>query len=113
MLVQAGRGLPDPPVTPDAAAPQDGQHRSDAADAGRLGGSVGELTKRQTQVLVLVALGLSDNEIADKLGLTPGTVHRYVAGIRDRLNARNRAHAAVLGIHHGHLIIDGETLRAA
>ncbi len=70
------------------------------------------LSDRQIQVLILVAAGMSDNEIADKLGLSPGTIHRYLAAVRDRLHARNRAHALIIALQQGILILDGDTLRA-
>lgn len=71
------------------------------------------LSQRQTQVLLLVAAGLSDNEIAEQMRLSPGTVHRYLAAVRDRLHARNRAHALIIALQQGYLVLDGETLRAA
>jgi len=54
------------------------------------------LTRRQTEVLALVAQGASDNEIAMQLCLSAKTVSWYVKEIRARLGARSRAHAVAL-----------------
>lgn len=74
-------GLGDaPPAVPAAG-------RAEAiADSG--------LTERELEVLRLVALGLSDREIAERLVLSPHTVHRHVANIRTKLRLPSRAAAA-------------------
>jgi DNA-binding NarL/FixJ family response regulator len=53
-----------------------------------------DLSARELEVLRLVALGLSDREIADELVLSPHTVHRHVANIRTKLRLPSRAAAA-------------------
>jgi DNA-binding CsgD family transcriptional regulator len=55
----------------------------------------GGLTPAQTRVMALVAEGLTNAEIADRLGKAPGTVKRQVAESLHRLRARSRADAAV------------------
>lgn len=52
------------------------------------------LTDREMQILRLVADGLSDKEIADKLVLSTRTVEGHVARLLQRLNVRNRTEAA-------------------
>ena len=52
------------------------------------------LTPRQTEILRLVARGMSDAEIASALGISTHTVHRHVANILVRLDAPTRAAAA-------------------
>jgi two-component system response regulator FixJ len=54
-------------------------------------GRVGELSLRQRQVLDLVAQGLSNKEIAVKLGLSPRTVENYRAWVMERMGAKNLA----------------------
>ena len=54
----------------------------------------GPLTARETEVLQLVASGLSDDEVAERLVLSPHTVHRHVANIRTKLRQPSRAAAA-------------------
>lgn len=62
----------------------------------------GMLSRREHEVLELVALGLSDQEIADQLFLSQHTVHRHVANIRNKLGRSSRtaavAEAARLGL---------------
>jgi pimeloyl-ACP methyl ester carboxylesterase/DNA-binding CsgD family transcriptional regulator len=52
------------------------------------------LTRRETEVLRLVAAGLSNREIASSLVLSEHTVHRHVANILRRLRQSSRAAAA-------------------
>lgn len=59
-------------------------------------------TPRQRQVLVLLSQGLSDQQVALRLGITLATARTYTAGVRQKLDARSRgeavARAAALGI---------------
>jgi DNA-binding NarL/FixJ family response regulator len=58
------------------------------------GGHAGDvLTPRQVEVLRLVAEGLADGEIAERLVLSEHTVHRHVANIYLRLGCATRAAA--------------------
>jgi pimeloyl-ACP methyl ester carboxylesterase/DNA-binding CsgD family transcriptional regulator len=60
------------------------------------------LSGREREVLALVARGLSDREIAEQLVVSPHTVHRHVANIRNKLGRASRtaavAEAARLGL---------------
>jgi pimeloyl-ACP methyl ester carboxylesterase/DNA-binding CsgD family transcriptional regulator len=51
------------------------------------------LSRREREVLKLVANGLSDREIAEQLIVSPHTVHRHVANIRHKLGRGSRAAA--------------------
>jgi pimeloyl-ACP methyl ester carboxylesterase/DNA-binding CsgD family transcriptional regulator len=51
------------------------------------------LSGREREVLTLVARGLSDREIAEQLVVSPHTVHRHVANIRNKLGRGSRAAA--------------------
>ena len=62
---------------------------------------VGELSEREREVLRLVAEGLSDSEIAERLVLSPHTVHRHVANIRRKLGLRSRSAAAAAAARAG------------
>lgn len=52
------------------------------------------LTERERQVLTLVAAGLTDAQIGERLVLSPHTVHRHIANARTKLGVRSRAAAA-------------------
>lgn len=54
------------------------------------------LTKRQRQVLALLALGKSNMEIADDLGVSDKTVRFYISAILKALKVRNRTQAALI-----------------
>lgn len=59
------------------------------------------LTKREQEILALVASGKSNQEIADILYITPGTVRVHVHAILQKLDVRDRTQAAVLAIQTG------------
>ena len=61
----------------------------------------GDLTKRETEILALVAAGLSDREIAERLVLSPHTVHRHVANVRTKLGLPTRAAAVAAAAQRG------------
>jgi DNA-binding NarL/FixJ family response regulator len=60
-----------------------------------------ELTKREAEVLQLIADGLLNKQIAQRLYLSPETIKSCVDGIRMKLDATNRAHAASIGVRCG------------
>ena len=51
------------------------------------------LTPRQVEILVLVATGATDGEIAEKLGISPLTVKGHLNKIFKKINAPNRRQA--------------------
>ena len=61
------------------------------------------LSRRETEVLRLVAAGLSNREIASSLVLSEHTVHRHVANILDKLTQSSRAAAAAHGTRAGYI----------
>lgn len=63
------------------------------------------LSMREIDCIRLVALGCSDPEIADALGISQSTAHQHVEGGRRKLNAKSRAHMAALGVSLG--IVEG------
>ncbi len=60
-----------------------------------------QLTARETDVLRLLAKGLSNAEIAGQLHLSEGTVRNHVSAILDKLGVSDRTQAAVIAIQHG------------
>src|SRR3954453_6814141 len=60
-----------------------------------------QLTKRETEVLQLVADGLINKQIAPRLHGSQGRIERWGDAIRLKLHATNRAHAASIGLRFG------------
>ncbi|MCP9888365.1 response regulator transcription factor [Cyanobium sp. ATX 6A2] len=65
------------------------------------GGPRQVLSERELQVLSLVAAGETNGEIGGKLFLSPDTVKTHLSNLLDKLPARDRTHAAVLGLRWG------------
>jgi LuxR family transcriptional regulator, maltose regulon positive regulatory protein len=59
------------------------------------------LTPREVDVLKLVAQGLSNADIAQRLVLSEHTVHRHLANILRKLDLSSRAAVAVWGVRTG------------
>jgi NarL family two-component system response regulator LiaR len=59
------------------------------------------LTEREVEVLKLVAQGLANQEIADKLVVSERTVRTHVSNILDKLHLANRTQAALYALREG------------
>jgi DNA-binding NarL/FixJ family response regulator len=59
------------------------------------------LTRREIDVLQLLAEGLSNKSIAERLGISDQTVKFHVASITSKLGASNRTDAVRLGLKRG------------
>ena len=68
---------------------------------GSLGRALAGLTGREREVLVLVAEGLSNDEIAARLFLSPLTSKTHVSRIMTKLDARDRAQLVVIAYESG------------
>lgn len=88
----------------------------DADDASRLGpGAAAELerlTERELEVLLLVAAGLSNDEIAKELYVSPLTAKTHVSRILTKLGARDRAQLVVIAYETGLVNPGGRSARA-
>jgi len=60
-----------------------------------------ELSQRELDVLKLLAQGLTNAEIAQRLYLTQGTVRNYVSAVLAKLDVEDRTQAALLAVKHG------------
>ncbi|MFE3069234.1 response regulator [Streptomyces sp. NPDC059247] len=98
-VVAAGEALLAPSVTKRlinefAKAPASGPRPPAMAQ-------IGELTERETEVLVLIAQGLSNAEIADHLVVAESTIKTHVSRILVKLALRDRTQAAVFAYEAG------------
>lgn len=62
---------------------------------------IGALTEREHEVLALVARGLSNQQIAERLVIREPTVARHVSNILQKLNLDSRTQAALFALRHG------------
>ncbi|MEU8250734.1 response regulator transcription factor [Nonomuraea sp. NPDC048916] len=65
------------------------------------GPELDSLTEREREVMTLVAAGLSNDEIAARLVLSPATAKTHVSRIMTKLGARDRAQVVVLAYEAG------------
>ncbi|MEU0246963.1 response regulator transcription factor [Streptomyces sp. NPDC006235] len=65
------------------------------------GGALEELTGREREAVVLVARGLSNDEIADRLVISPLTAKTHINRAMTKLHARDRAQLVVLAYESG------------
>ena len=65
------------------------------------GGKLTGLTEREQEVLVLIARGLSNQELAEQLFIADNTVKTHVKRIFTKLGARDRAQAIVMAYESG------------
>lgn len=96
-LVRSGDALLAPTITRrliERFAPRDEEKSVPHRD-------LAELTPRELEVLSLLATGLSNAELADRLTLSPTTVKTHVARILSKLGLRDRVQAVVLAYETG------------
>ena len=102
-VVHAGEALLSPSITrrlvEDFAARTDPLEPSAAL--------LEELTPREREVLVLVARGLSNGEIAKRLVVTEATVKSHVGSLLMKLGLRDRVQAVVFAYEHG-IVVAGD-----
>ncbi|MBO3662922.1 response regulator [Microbacterium stercoris] len=65
------------------------------------GAELGALTAREREVLVLIAQGLTNDEIAQRLFLSPLTAKTHVSRMMGKLGARDRVQLVVLAYDSG------------
>ncbi|MFB4316293.1 response regulator [Actinomadura sp. 21ATH] len=96
-LVQAIRAVHDGHVlfAPDAA---EAMVRTDAADDR---GGQAALTEREREVLVQIARGRSNREIARALSVSEKTVKTHVSNLLMKLGVQDRTQAALYAVRHG------------
>jgi len=65
------------------------------------------LTRREWEVLPLVVDGLSDGEIAQRLGISTNTASKHVRAIREKLAVGTRTEATSRALREG--LVDGSS----
>jgi DNA-binding NarL/FixJ family response regulator len=69
----------------------------------RLEQNMGDLTRREMEVLKLLAKGMFNKEIADKLSISEKTVKNHVSSIFKKINVSDRTQAAVYAIKNNYI----------
>jgi DNA-binding NarL/FixJ family response regulator len=96
-VVAAGEALLAPSVTRRLIAHFAGQRPPTAAPPSALG----QLTEREREVLLLIAQGLSNQELADSLHISMPTAKTHVSRILAKLGARDRAQLVMIAYESG------------
>lgn len=95
--VVAGESLLSPAATTALVARFQNQQAAGPADPALISG----LTERERDVLALVGEGLSNDEIAERLVISPLTAKTHVSRMLGKLDARDRAQLVVLAYRSG------------
>jgi DNA-binding CsgD family transcriptional regulator len=77
------------------------QHEAVARGRREAGDELARLTPRHRELATLIAEGLSNEAIAERLVLTPGTVANHLRSILQRLGFDNRVQVAVWAVERG------------
>jgi DNA-binding NarL/FixJ family response regulator len=86
--VAAGRSLLDPGLAKRVVRKFEGESGLDPR--------LGSLTSRERQILALIAEGLTNRQIGEKLSLAEKTVKNYVSGLLSKLGLQRRTQAAIV-----------------
>lgn len=60
-----------------------------------------QLTRREMEVMALLADGMTSHEIARSLDISNHTVDWYIHGLQEKLKAKNRQHVVAMAFRHG------------
>ena len=64
-----------------------------------------DLTPREIEVLAMLAEGLGNKQIADRLGVSDHTIKFHISSILDKLGASTRTEAVTLGLRMGLILL--------
>ncbi|MGW6565116.1 response regulator [Streptomyces sp. NPDC054975] len=107
-VVAAGEALLAPSVTRRLIADFAASRPAPRADRAAL--RLNGLTPRETEVLELIARGLSNQEIAERLVLAEQTVKTHIGRVLAKLDLRDRAQAVIFAYESG-LVVPGDAGR--
>ena len=99
-VVAEGEALLAPSVTRRLIAEFTDRHRRPEADSTH-GVDLGALTDREREVMALAGAGLSNEEIAERLVVSPATARTHVSRAMVKLGARDRAQLVVFAYESG------------
>lgn len=89
-----------------------GRDYVDVSIAGLLGRPAGRTqpvtSKREAEILALLARGMTTDQVAVELFLSPETIHTHVRNACRKLGARGRLHAVMLALGNGEIEIPGD-----
>lgn len=103
ILEECARILPDTPGVEGTEPREPGREPAGA----RAAAEVEPLSEREIEILTLLAVGRSNQQIADALFITVGTVKSHLGNILAKLHLENRVQAAVYAVRQG-LVEDGQ-----
>ena len=99
-VVAAGDALLAPSVTRRLVA-EFVRRPAPPAPASQAPAAMAAITAREREVLALIATGMSNTEIADRLAISAATTKTHVSHLLAKLNARDRVHLVILAYQAG------------
>ena len=101
-LLNAIRSVAGGATLLDPAVAKVVQQRLAGLSSGRPSGSAdGGLSEREREVIALIAEGLTNREIAERLVISEKTARNHVSNILDKLGLSRRSEAAAYAVRHG------------
>lgn len=91
------------PVDPEVAGKlfKHVSHAESSFASARAAIEIDKLSEREYEVLGLMAKGLSNREIAERIFLSEGTVRNYVSSIFSKLDVSDRTQATLIAVRYG------------
>jgi DNA-binding NarL/FixJ family response regulator len=75
-------------------------------------GRLSQLTRREREVLIALADGLSDKDIGERLAVSPETIRSHMVSIFAKLNVDSRLQALLFAMRHGAINLDQLSARS-
>ena len=109
-MAHAGESLMDPEEVEASLRRLRHRRMQEATDEQRLE----RLTPRELEILQLIADGVSSDQIAPTLGISPHTLRTHLQKVLTKLKVHSKLDAVVLAIRHGKIVanLEGESPEA-